>query len=325
MTMANITVVKGNIIRQTDCDGVVNSANPNLRAGSGVCGAIYAAAGPRLEPYSSQFAPLQIGEALATPAFDMGCRYIIHTRGPKYYEDVDPPGNLEKAMRNTIALADENGLTRLAVPAISMGVYGYPAEEAIPILVRVASQMAGALQNLLEIRFVVVSDELLHLFRRSLEHYVASAEESTPQALVPLRVSRVKESEVRDKLDQFHILTYAEDGLSPLDIHARRLGIDRELVKSFVSEVNDRSSVGSLHPQAPVSAVPRELVRDRQDVDALAASIGEFLHVNRETIKARRLAFDFRTPSVPEFTVAALNSAIRAHGTGLEEVLILEM
>ena len=325
MTMANITVVKGNIVRQADCDGVVNSANPNLRAGSGVCGAIYAAAGARLEPYSSQFAPLQIGEALATPAFDMGCRYIIHTRGPKYYEDVDPPGSLEKAMRNTIALADENGLTRLAVPAISMGVYGYPAEEAVPILVRVASQMAGALQNLLEIRFVVMSDELLHLFRRSIEQHVTSVDEITPQVTVPLRVSRVKESEVRDKLDQFHILTYAEDGFSPLDIHARRLGIDRELVKSFVSEVNDRSAVGSLHPKAPVSAVPRELVRDRQDIDALAASIGEFLRVNRETIKARRLAFDFRTPSVPEFTVAALNSAMRAHGSDLEEVLILEM
>ncbi len=172
MTKANVTVVKGNIVRQTDCDGVVNSANPNLRAGSGVCGAIYAAAGSRLEPYSSQFAPLQIGEALATPAFDMGCRYIIHTRGPKYYEDADPPGNLEKAMRNTIALADENGLTRLAVPAISMGVYGYPAEEAVPILVRAASEMAGTLKNLLEIRFVVVSDELLHLFRRSIEQQI---------------------------------------------------------------------------------------------------------------------------------------------------------
>lgn len=183
MTMVNITVVKGNIVKQTDCDGIVNSANPNLRAGGGVCGAIYAAAGPRLEPYSSQFAPLQIGEALATPAFDMGCRYIIHTRGPKYYEDADPPGNLEKAMRNTIAVADKNGLTRLAIPAISMGVYGYPAEEAIPILVRAASGMAGLLENLLEIRFVVVSDELLHLFRRSIEQHATTVDESNLQAL----------------------------------------------------------------------------------------------------------------------------------------------
>jgi hypothetical protein len=178
---------------------------------------------------------------------------------------------------------------------------------------------------LLEIRFVVVSDELLHLFRRSIEQQVTAADECSPQALMPLRVSRAKESEVRDMLDRFHVLTYAEDGFSPLDIHARRLGLDRELVKSFASAVNERSSVGSLHPQAPISAVPRELVRDRQNIDALAASIGEFLRVNRETIKARRLAFDFRTPSVPEFTVAALNSAIRTQESGLEEILILEM
>jgi len=116
--------------------------------------------------------PWPIGEALATPAFDMGCRYIIHTRGPKYYEDVDPPGNLEKAMRNTIALADENGITRLAVPAISMVVYGHPAEEAIPILVHAASEMAGSLKNLLEIRFVVVSDELLQLFSCSIAQQI---------------------------------------------------------------------------------------------------------------------------------------------------------
>lgn len=80
MTTVNITVVMGNIARQTDCDDVANSANPKLRSGSGVCGAIYAEARPRLEPYSSQFAPLQIGEALVTPAFNMGYRYIIHTR-----------------------------------------------------------------------------------------------------------------------------------------------------------------------------------------------------------------------------------------------------
>lgn len=168
MARAYLTVVKGNIVKQADCDGIVNSANSNMRAGSGVCGAIYAAAGPRLEPYSSQFAPLHIGEALATPAFDLGCRYIIHTRGPKYHEDADPPKNLAKSMRNTIALADQNGLTRLAVPAISMGVYGYPVVEAVSILVTTASQMAGALKNLQEIRFVVISDELLHLFRLSI-------------------------------------------------------------------------------------------------------------------------------------------------------------
>jgi O-acetyl-ADP-ribose deacetylase (regulator of RNase III) len=163
-----ITVVKGNIIKQVDCDGVVNSANPNLRAGSGVCGAIYAAAGPRLEPYSKQFAPLQIGESVATPAFDMHCRFIIHTRGPKYIEDADPPANLAKAIQSALILADQNGIKKLAVPAISMGVYGYPADEAIPILVKTVIETFASLKTLQEIRFTVGSDVLLSKFHAAI-------------------------------------------------------------------------------------------------------------------------------------------------------------
>ena len=141
-----------------------------------------------------------------------------------------------------------------------------------------------------------------------------------------VNVWRAKEAEVRGVLSEFHVLTYAEDGFSPLDIHARRFGIDREQVRVFADLVNDRSCVGSLHPQAPISAVPRELVRDRKDVDALAASIAEFLLTNRETIGARRVVFDFRTPSVPAFAIAALDAAIKTDiGSALQEVLILEM
>ena len=168
MARAAITALKGDIVAQSDCDGIVNSANAHLIAGSGVCGAIYKAAGPQLEPYTARLAPLGLGEALASPAFELGCRYIIHTRGPKYFEDPDPPENLVKCIRNAIALADQNGLVRLAVPAISTGVYGYPTKLAVPILVKAARQMVGRVTSLEEIRFVVVSDELLELFRQSL-------------------------------------------------------------------------------------------------------------------------------------------------------------
>ena len=159
-----ITVALGNIVAQSDCDGVVNAANKNLRAGSGVCGAIHDAAGKNLEPYASRFAPLNIGEALATPAFDLPCRFIIHTVGPKYWEDPTPEASLRRAIRNTLLLADENGLKRLAVPAISTGVYGYPPEEAIPIMVSEASAQASKLKSLEEIRFVVREAHLNRLF-----------------------------------------------------------------------------------------------------------------------------------------------------------------
>lgn len=162
--MINVNVVQGSITNQPDCDGVVNAANKNLRAGSGVCGAIYAAAGPKLEPYSVQFAPIGVGEALATPAFDMGCRFIIHVLGPKYLFDPDPQGNLAKAVRSAVLLADQNGVKRLAIPAISTGVYGYPPEEAVPILVDAVKKLQSQLKNLEEIRFVVLDREMKELF-----------------------------------------------------------------------------------------------------------------------------------------------------------------
>lgn len=162
------SVVRGDIARQPDCDAVVNAANRNLRAGSGVCGAIYAAAGPLLEPFSVKLAPLVVGEAVATPAFNMQCRYIIHTLGPKYLFDDDPPGNLAKAVKSSILLADQNGVKRLAMPTISTGVYGYPAEEAVPIIVGAARQCASGLMNIREIRFVVSSNAMLALFEREL-------------------------------------------------------------------------------------------------------------------------------------------------------------
>ena len=164
-----ISVVLGNIVRQSDCDAVVNAANKNLRSGSGVCGAIYDAAGPLLEPFSIKLAPLAVGGAVATPAFDLGGRYIIHALGPKYRFDEDPAGNLSRAARSAILLADENEVKRLAMPAISTGVYGYPAEEAVPIIVKAANETLGKLKSIEEIRFVVTSNLMLALFKNALQ------------------------------------------------------------------------------------------------------------------------------------------------------------
>lgn len=81
-----------------------------------------------------------------------------------------------------------------------------------------------------------------------------------------------------------------------------------------------------MHPVAPISAVPRELVRDRRDIEALAVSIAEFLLMNREKFRSRRLIFDFRTPAVPAFVISALDAALKiAEDSGLQEVVILEM
>lgn len=164
-----ITAVLGNLVCQPDCDAVVNSANLNLRAGSGVCGAIYRAAGPELEPCSIQLAPLPLAHAVVTPGFRLPNRLIIHCRGPRYLFDPEPAANLALCLENTLLLAEQEQVTRIAVPAISMGVYAYPPEEAAPILVNTASRLAPNFQHLGEVRFVVVSEALLALLLTAIQ------------------------------------------------------------------------------------------------------------------------------------------------------------
>ena len=165
---ALITVAEGSILDQLDCDGLVNSANEHLRAGSGVCGAIHRGAGPELEAHSHKLAPLPLGEAVATPGFRLPQRAVIHTRGPKYLFDPEPPKHLAQAMTHTLLVADREKLERIAVPAISMGVYAYPPAEAVPILVQTAQASLPRLHHLREIRFVALTADLAEMFRQAI-------------------------------------------------------------------------------------------------------------------------------------------------------------
>jgi len=163
-----ITIRLGNIVNQTDCDALVNSANERLRAGSGVCGAIHGAAGIELEKFSSKLAPLALSAAVITPGFRLANPWVIHVRGPKYHFDDDPPGALALAMRNVIDLAESKGLKRIAVPAISTGVYGYPMSEAAQVLVKAARESGLNCKNLEEVRFVMVSRDAEAIFSAAL-------------------------------------------------------------------------------------------------------------------------------------------------------------
>jgi len=138
-----VTVSLGSIIEQPDCDAIVNSANSNLRAGSGVCGVIYRAAGPELEPYTMQLAPLGLGKAIVSPGFDLAPQSIIHVKGPHFMLDPNPEEYLAKAMQAVIDLAEESGFQRIAVPAISTGVFKFPIDQAASILVETAKKAGG--------------------------------------------------------------------------------------------------------------------------------------------------------------------------------------
>jgi O-acetyl-ADP-ribose deacetylase (regulator of RNase III) len=161
---ARVTAVVGDIVRQPDCDAIVNAANPQLLAGGGVCGAIHRAAGPRLEEAAVELGPIRPGEAVITPGFDLPNRWVIHAVGPRYFADPDPPALLATVVQSVLALAEKHGARRVALPAISTGIYGYPVEQAGPLMVKTAQEIAPTLARVEEIRFVLFDAATLRWF-----------------------------------------------------------------------------------------------------------------------------------------------------------------
>lgn len=118
-----------------EADAVVTAGNRSLVGGSGVNGAIHAAAGPELLRASRALAPCPAGSAVITPAFAMtNTTWVIHAVGPVYSGPQDE-ALLASAYTASLARADEVGAQSVAFPAIATGIYGYPAEEAARVSV----------------------------------------------------------------------------------------------------------------------------------------------------------------------------------------------
>jgi O-acetyl-ADP-ribose deacetylase (regulator of RNase III) len=136
--MPAIEVVLGNIVDER-VDAIVNAANTSLQGGGGVDGAIHRAAGRRLALAGAAIAPCKPGDAKSTPAFDLDppVRYVIHTVGPVWNGGGAGEAEvLASCYRRCLQVADELGVSSVAFPAISTGIYGFPPDQAAEIAVR---------------------------------------------------------------------------------------------------------------------------------------------------------------------------------------------
>ena len=131
-----------NDITKVAADAIVNTANPKPIYSSGTDGAIYAAAGAEeLLKERQRIGEIAWGQAVATPAFALNAKYIIHTVGPTW---VDGEHGEREAVRscykNSLRLAKDLGCESIAFPLIATGVYGFPKADALQIAVSVFSE-----------------------------------------------------------------------------------------------------------------------------------------------------------------------------------------
>ncbi|MCI0353926.1 MAG: O-acetyl-ADP-ribose deacetylase [Acidobacteria bacterium] len=163
---AIVELAQGDIVRQ-DVDAIVNAANSSLIRGGGVDGAIHRAAGPELQAECSKLGGCPTGEARITRAYRLAARYVIHAVGPVYSGSPRDAELLASCYRNSLEIAAQHGLRRLAFPAISTGVYGYPLDEAAVVSLTAVKQHLDACAGIEMVRFVLWDQAALSAFQRA--------------------------------------------------------------------------------------------------------------------------------------------------------------
>jgi O-acetyl-ADP-ribose deacetylase len=179
-----IVLVEGDIT-QIAADAIVNAANSALAGGGGVDGAIHRAGGPslmrELDEIRARIGRCPAGDAVVTGAGKLPAKYVFHAVGPVYRDGRHgEPEALASCYRRCLDLAGEHGVRRMAFPAISAGVYGYPLNEAAEIALKEVAAFLGRPDCTVERAiFALFGAQAFQAFQRA-------AEKLLPEAFVGL-------------------------------------------------------------------------------------------------------------------------------------------
>lgn len=158
-------------IEKLEVDAVVNAANTGLVPGSGVDGALRAAAGPELTEHTVKMGGVRVGEAVLTPGFKLPARHIIHTAAPIWSEDGEEGAKVAGLARcyiSSIRLAHEHGFGSIAFPCLGTGHFGWPRGFACAIAIAACEQALHEAAAVKRVIYCCFTDADAQLYRAGL-------------------------------------------------------------------------------------------------------------------------------------------------------------
>ena len=257
-------------------DAIVNAANESLRGGGGVDGAIHKAAGRELLEECKTLGGCKTGNAKVTRGYNLPCKYVIHTVGPRWLGGKRGEKELlESCYKKSLALAKELGCESVAFPLISSGIYGYPKDRAFKTAVDVIGEFL--LENEMLV-YIVIFDKTAHKISGKLfsdiaeyidDNYVdaqvdcrrersrmAGARVAECKCMMPFDRDTLEMElpEIDESFSQMLLRKIDEKGLKDPQCY-KKANIDRKLFSKIRSDVNYKPS----KPTAIAFAVALEL------------------------------------------------------------------
>ena len=165
---ATLELVQGDIT-EMETDAIVNAANSALKLGGGVAGAIARKGGLRIQEECDRIGSTFVGGAVITTGGNLKAAHVIHAVGPRMGE-----GDEDKKLRNTtlnsLKLADEHHLKSIAFPAISTGIFGFPMDRCVKIMLGTAIAYLNSDTSLERVVFCLYDTEAYNIFNQELEN-----------------------------------------------------------------------------------------------------------------------------------------------------------